>query len=645
MRISVVTPVRDGEAFLAQTLRSVLGQTCRPAEIIVLDDGSQDRSLAIAQGFGPPVRAVRGPFGGAAAARAAGAAQASGDALMFLDADDLLGPTALADLAVALAPHPGAIACCPWMRYERAGPCWLAGPASCAPRRPRQDDLAAWLTGWYQPPCSVLWSRRAYGASGGWDPEIGVNDDGDLMMRALIAGAPLLRAPHGLAYYRRLPEGAASLSGRRFTRPGLESRLRVLGKVADRLVQAGRIVRYRAPLAEAYDEIARDCRGDGVADLQARAEAAARAHGGAAWRRRAGRSLGRMAVATPATARPGSLPPVAAPSPDRAVPAAEQPLVSIVVPTFNRAALLARALGSVLAQGYGHFEVLVVDDASTEDIEAVVAGFGDPRLRWLRQARNGGVARARNRGIAEARGALVAFLDSDDEWAPDKLARQVALMRRRPDRVGLVYTGVLEHGTDGARVIRPAGHRGDLWRAMLHRNVMTSASGAIIRREVAETVGGFDPDLPAIEDYEYWTRIARFYEFDCVPDPLVVYHNEDEDAGTGARRSRRFAANMQARQAFARRFAQDQVREGVRHLFLLESARRELHEPEGNPRRGVPLLARALRARPAERHLYAWLAYALYASLPRRPREALAPALKAVHARLPQRLRFRPATT
>ncbi|HEV7264441.1 MAG TPA: glycosyltransferase [Falsiroseomonas sp.] len=639
MRVSVITPVRDGEAFIAQTLRSVLNQTQVPAEIIVLDDGSEDRSRDIAQRFGPPVRTVRGPFGGASAARAAGVAQAAGDALMFLDADDLLGPTALAELSEVLGSQPGAIACCPWMRYERVDGCWLAAPASCAPRRPRQDDLAAWLTGWYQPPCSVLWSRRAYEASGGWDPEIGVNDDGDLMMRALVAGVPLLRASCGMAYYRRLPD-AVSLSGRRFTRPGLESRLKVLAKVADRLAQAGRIAAYRAPLAEAYDDVARDCR-ETFPDLHERAGEAARLHGGAEWLRSARRRLDGIRPAARGGERAASPSPVAAPSADRVTPSEERPLVSVVVPTFNRASLLARALESVLAQSYGHFEVLVVDDASTDNTAEVVAAFGDRRLRYLRQPRNAGVAMARNRGLAEAKGALIAFLDSDDEWAPEKLARQVALMRRRPDRVGLVYTGVLEYGAGGDRIERIPDQRGDLWREMLHRNVMTSASGVMIRREVAETVGGFDPGLPAIEDYEYWARIARFYEFDCVPEPLAIYHNE----GTGEeaariRRSRDVAANMAARQVFARRFAQDQAREGVRHLFLLESARRELREAGGDARRGARLLAQALRSRPAEPRAYGLLAHAAYSLLPPKPRRALAPALRAVRARLPRRLSF-----
>ncbi|HSK39936.1 MAG TPA: glycosyltransferase, partial [Arenibaculum sp.] len=407
MRVCVIVPVLDGEAFIAQTLRSVLNQTRPPDEVIVVDNGSRDRSVEIARSFGGIVRVIGAPHGGASAARNAGVAEATGEALMFLDADDLLGPTVLEELAAVLARRPGAIACCPWMRFERVDGCWLAAPASCAPRRPGHDDLAAWLTGWYHPPCSGLWSREAYEASGGWDPEVRVNTDGDVMMRALIKGVPLVPTEGGTAYYRRLPGDAVSLSGRRLTRTGMESRLMVLDRIARLLGEAGRLSRYRAPLAEAYDGLARDSRGT-FADLHEYARDAARAHGGPEPLRRARRRIGRLADRVRRDARPPAVAAVAtpAPAPDRSGVAGEPPLVSVIVPTFTRAHLLGRALNGVLAQTYGRFEVLIVDDGSTDDTERVVAGLDDPRLRYLRQPENAGVAAARNRGLREAAGDL-----------------------------------------------------------------------------------------------------------------------------------------------------------------------------------------------------------------------------------------------
>src|SRR5699024_8674127 len=105
-------------------------------------------------------------------------------------------------------------------------------------------------------------------------------------------------------------------------------------------------------------------------------------------------------------------------------------------------------------------------------VDRVVADLGDSRLCYLRQPENRGVAAARNRGMGAARGDLIAFLDSDDEWLPGKLARQVELMRRRPDRVGVVFSGVVEVGADGERRVTVPNERGIVWRDMLHRNIV-----------------------------------------------------------------------------------------------------------------------------------------------------------------------------
>jgi len=627
-----VVPVLDAEAYLAQTLRSALNQTMPPAEIIVVDNGSRDASFEIARGFGGIVRTIEATEGGAAAARNAGADLASGDALMFLDADDLLGPTALEELSAALRERPGSVACCPWMRYELVDGCWVAAPASCAIRRPGQDDLAAWLTGWYHPPCAVLWSRSAFEATGGWDPEGGVNDDGDLMMRAFVSGIPLVRTSGGTAYYRRLPGDAVSLSGRRRTRAGLESRLRVLDRLAERLTQSGGVSRYRAPLAEAYADILQDC-GDDVPDIAARAQAAARSRGGFGRLRRAFRDLGRAKERHLAGQR--ILPPAARPKPARDLVQVDEvpPLISVIIPTYNRAGLLKRAVESVLEQSYDNFELLVVDDGSTDETADFVTGLDDPRLRYLRQPRNMGVAAARNRGMREARGSLIAFLDSDDAWTRAKLERQVELIRRRPAKVGLFYTGLTVGDDDNSNSVWLPTARGDVWQAMLHANVIHFATpSVVIRREVIETIGYFDENLPANEDYGYWTRLSRFFEIDFVPAPLITVGSDADE-----RRSLNFKSNMSARKLYMQRYGDDALRAGVRHLSFLDSARRHLESPDGSAREARWLLAKALRDRPGEPRLYMWLAFAM---IPGKPRSQLAPRLKALRTLLPRRLWF-----
>ena len=122
--------------------------------------------------------------------------------------------------------------------------------------------------------------------------------------------------------------------------------------------------------------------------------------------------------------------------------------VSVIIPTYNRAACLKLALASVLNQTYQNFEIIVVDDASTDGTADVVRGFADARITYVRHDVNrgkvGAGAAARNSGIARAQGTYIAFLDDDDEWLPEKLARQVAVLDRGPRSVGAIYTGFVK---------------------------------------------------------------------------------------------------------------------------------------------------------------------------------------------------------
>ena len=286
MRVSVIIPCHNAEPYLAQTIGSVLEQSRPPDEIIVVDDGSTDGSRAIAASFGDRVRVVQERNGNAPATRNRGAALATGDALMFLDADDVLGPTALEALVEELERQGGGIAACPWYRLELTDGVWVRRPPSCAPRRPGQDALDAWLRGWYHPPCSVLWARAAYERTGGWDPRARVNNDGDLMMQALARGVPLHLTSDGAAFYRRLPEGAVSLSGTRFTEVGLRARIGVIERVAGELESCGRLGPYRAALDEAFGHLTGDC-SNSYADLAAECVRLRRRYGDPTWARAA----------------------------------------------------------------------------------------------------------------------------------------------------------------------------------------------------------------------------------------------------------------------------------------------------------------------------------------------------------------------
>ena len=611
--VSVIVPCLDGERYLAQTLTSVVNQTRPPLEVLVVDNGSRDRSAELANAFGPPVRLLQEPRPGAANARIAGAAAARGEALMFLDADDLIAPDTLAALSRALSAEPSEVAICPWRRWVWAGPpddptpglgprgCWLAAPASCAPHR-SNDDLSAWLSGWWHPPCSVLWSRRAYLRSGGWDGDITVNDDGDLMLRGLVAGNRLLRTSGGMGFYRRLP-GGGSVSAGRFRRDGVRDSIAVIQRIEGLLAAGGNHERYVGPLAEAYRlvgeggaapfaDMAEACH---AAIARLRGPKARRAPRPTPWKRPplvlgAARTVAKSVVTARSAGRTAA------------------PLVSVVIPTWNRADMVLRAVASVQAQHYPALEILVVDDASDDDTVERVARLDDSRVRLIRQAENGGVARARNRGMAEARGELIGLLDSDDEWLPDKLSRQVARLARASRRTGIVCGGVEVFGPAGLTITLRPRAEGRVFDRILARNILPGfCSNGLMRREVMASIGGFDPSLPAIEDWEFLIRATRLFDVAQVDAPLSRYHDGPSVDLAAQRRSLQFAANMQARMMLYRRYRQDMRAAGAEIAFLKDSARRHLAAGARGRWPASEALLRALRREPWRLDLYAWL--------------------------------------
>jgi glycosyltransferase involved in cell wall biosynthesis len=201
------------------------------------------------------------------------------------------------------------------------------------------------------------------------------------------------------------------------------------------------------------------------------------------------------------------------------------PLVSIVIPSYNYGQFVSEAVESVLAQTYSPIEVIVVDDGSTDNTrEVLIERFGD-RIRYIYQE-NKGLPGARNTGIRNATGSFLAFLDADDLWLPTKLEKQMAVMSEKPE-VGLVYCSSLrvntQTGASYTEHCRPD-VRGDVRRKVLHRNCIAgSASAALIRRECFDTVGLFDETLRSAEDWDMWIRLSRHYQFDFVPEALIQY--------------------------------------------------------------------------------------------------------------------------
>jgi len=203
------------------------------------------------------------------------------------------------------------------------------------------------------------------------------------------------------------------------------------------------------------------------------------------------------------------------------------PQVSVIIPALNAGATLGRALDSVAAQTYPHWEAIVIDDASSDDTAALVASRRDPRCRLLRRTARGGPSRARNDGIAAARGEVIALLDADDEWRPEKLARQVAALAQHPAAALVVcdMSAVRADGSAGTSVFtRQAPSAGvAAWKALLASSFI-GTSAALAPRALVEEIGGFDASLAVGEDQDLFIRLALRGEVVVLPEALAIYH-------------------------------------------------------------------------------------------------------------------------
>lgn len=205
-------------------------------------------------------------------------------------------------------------------------------------------------------------------------------------------------------------------------------------------------------------------------------------------------------------------------------------MVSIIVPTYNRAGLIGRALRSILRQTYTDYEIIVVDDGSADGTKTAVMEIEDSRIRYVSLHENQGVSHARNVGIQEARYEYIAFLDSDDEWLPDKLDLQMRMMRDRNSHFGLVYCrmgGVVRDGSERYECpplqMEKKTLEGELFDALLTRNVIGMPT-VLVRKECLTAVGGFKETMHCLEDWEWILRIAARYRIGFVEERLVEVH-------------------------------------------------------------------------------------------------------------------------
>jgi glycosyltransferase involved in cell wall biosynthesis len=202
------------------------------------------------------------------------------------------------------------------------------------------------------------------------------------------------------------------------------------------------------------------------------------------------------------------------------------PKISVIIPAYNAMIYLPETMATVLEQTYTDFEVIVVNDGSTDEIEEWITKLNDRRIKFISQT-NLGLAGARNTGIKESQGEYLAFLDADDLWESTKLAKQVQVLDSHPE-VGLVYTWVAhideERNSTGRLGVINSQHEGNVWHELTKGNLVECGSVAMVRRDCFEKCGVFDGNLGSfVEDWDMWLRIARIYPFKVVKEPLVYY--------------------------------------------------------------------------------------------------------------------------
>ena len=219
--------------------------------------------------------------------------------------------------------------------------------------------------------------------------------------------------------------------------------------------------------------------------------------------------------------------------------------VSVILPTYNRAESIVRAIKSVLNQTYSDYELIVVDDGSADDTEKIISSIHNKKIKYIQNKENKGAGAARNIGIQKAKGKFIAFQDSDDEWHLDKLKKQVDIFTASGPELGVVYSDmerILINGKkrysksptiDSSKLIDSTTQ----FYTVFNIGIQT----AMIKKECLKRVGLFREELPRYEDLELFIRLSRCYKFHHIKDALVDYHetkglSSNDEADTRARK-------------------------------------------------------------------------------------------------------------
>jgi glycosyltransferase involved in cell wall biosynthesis len=544
-RVSVVIPIHNAASYLSDTLMSVLQQCVQDWELVAVDDGSTDSSAEIVLNLARKdtrVTLLRQDHAGVSSARNRGVAESHAPLIAFLDADDLWHPNKLCSHLEYHWHHPGLAMS--FSQVEFLTPCGIpTGVLTPHPGQPlRPVDLLS------ENPTTTTsnWvvRRDVFEAVGGFLADLNYSEDLEWLLRLACDGRwPIAPIQRVLTYYRTSTDGLSSSLA--CMEQGWLRLIREVSHYAPELVER----EFAAAQAVHLRYLARRSlrlRGDPWqgADFLRRAF-------GSHWRRlvlQPRRSFG-TAIAVISRlmldracqltrSRTGFKMDRSQPTPVSPARMSDSlPLVSVVIPLYNAANTVSESITSVLTQTYSNLEIIVVDDGSTDNGMAIVKQIWDPRLRVISQ-RNRGLAGARNSGIRCSHGTIVAFLDSDDFWSPDKIELHIQHLNNNP-QVGISFScsAFIDDKSQPLGIYQFSPLQQVTPERILCRNPIGNGSCAVVRRAALDAIRveanlygssesfWFDEGLRQSEDIECWLRIAlqTNWRIEGIYDVLTFY--------------------------------------------------------------------------------------------------------------------------
>jgi glycosyltransferase involved in cell wall biosynthesis len=505
--VSVVIPAFNCDRYIVQAIESVFSQTYSNVEIIVVDDGSTDQTQHTLKPYLDRIRYIHQQNQGVSAARNRGIEKASGEFIAFLDADDFFLPDKLADQVACFEAKPSlGVVSTGWYMVDEQGKeiiaehkPWLGLP---------HLNLETWLL-WRPVLPSALMLRRKWLETNQFDTRLRYAEDAELLIRLALMGCESAWLEKLSLGYRKHPSSATShqnvlkqaesfdaIYEDFFAQLGLPNSISKLEKSARynylvwlswRFYQTSQLTKMSEYLRRALL----------YSPYSASATLTNWVQSFSDYALGSGEELDAHALSNLLEWKQLT----------NAVLTLKKPKVSVVIPAYNCAEYISETIESVLNQTYHDYEIIVVDDGSTDATGEVVKEYGD-RLQYIYQ-QNQGAAAARNRGIRLARGELIAFLDGDDLFLPNKLAVQAAYFDANPS-VGMVKTGwqiIDQHGKFVSNV-EPWHYASKLDLATLVLYKVSRPSALMLHRDWCERAHGFNTNLAIGEDLDLMLRLA-----------------------------------------------------------------------------------------------------------------------------------------